>query len=106
MKITEAPSRLAGALMLGPGLGHVRFESPAQTRVAGQTQQIVDVMSLAPSHDVLPTETGIAADNDACLGPVLANLADDAFEFVHTAGSAIGVRRPQPRAQQVFATED
>src|SRR5699024_466397 len=73
---------------------------------AGQTQQIVDVMSLAPSHDCFPTEARITPDNDACLGPVLANLADDAFELVHTAGGPVCVRRPQPRAQQVLATED
>jgi hypothetical protein len=61
---------------------------------------------LAPRHDRLAAEAGVAAHEDAHVRPLLAQHRHDALELVNGAGRSVDVGPPQPGHQQVVAAED
>src|SRR5690606_3994014 len=77
-----------------------------QPLVPRQPQHIADAIVLAPAHDGVPAEAGVAADHDPRLRPPRPDLRDDPLELLDAAGRTILVRWPQPGAQQMLAAED
>ena len=61
---------------------------------------------LAPGHQFLATEAGIAAQHDAHLGPLGAQLGHDALDLVERTGRPVDVSWPEPRSEQLIAGED
>ena len=84
-------------------LGNDRLLQPV---VAGQAEQEVHAVGLAPRHQGLAGEAGIAAQQNACLRPAAADLRHDPRDFLDRPGRAIDVRAAQLGRQQVPAAED
>jgi hypothetical protein len=66
----------------------------------------VHAVRLAPRHQRLAGEAGIAAQQDTCPRPAAADLRDNTGNFLDRAGCAIGIRAAQLGRQQVPAAED
>src|SRR5215216_741072 len=63
--------RAAGANVVGR-----RIDQPVEHGVAGQTEDEVDAILVAPLHDLRAAVMTVAADGDAGLRPVLSYSAD------------------------------
>ena len=96
------PLRMA----LERGGDQLRLHRLLQPRVARQAEHVVHAIGLAPGHQGLAGEAGIAAQQDARPRPAAADAADDPRDLLHRAGRAVDVRAPQLRRQQVTAAED
>ena len=59
------------------GLGQFGADLADQPRIARQTEQKVDAVGLAPAHQLLAAEAGIAAQQNAHARPARPNLRDD-----------------------------
>ena len=105
-ELLEDPRRLARPLILLGGLRQLRRDLRPQAIILGQPQDVIHLVRLAPRHQLFPAETGIAAHDNPHLRPRLPNLLHQAGEFLHASRRPIAIRRAQPRAQQVFPTED
>src|SRR6202158_4596235 len=69
----------ARLLIERPAGGNVvgrRIDQPVEHGVAGQTKDKVDVVLVAPLHDLRATVMAVAADGDARRRPVLSYAAD------------------------------
>src|SRR5215216_6439969 len=64
--------RAAGANVVGR-----RIDQPVEHGVAGQTEDEVDAILVAPLHDLRASVMAIASDRDAGLRPVPANAIDE-----------------------------
>lgn len=73
-----------------------------QLDIAGQAEQVVEGIALAPGYQLLAGETGIGARHDADLGPALAQPAHDTLDLLNRAGGRIDVGAPQLGTQQVI----
>src|SRR3954470_6281327 len=70
----------AGLLVERPAGTNVvgrRIDQPVEHSVAGQTEDEVDVVLIAPFHDLRASVMAIASDRDAGLRPVPANAIDE-----------------------------
>ena len=56
--------------------------------------------------DRLPSETRVAADDDAGVGPAGADLRNTALELRHAAGQSVSVGGAQARAPHMVTAED
>jgi hypothetical protein len=63
-------------------------------------------LPLAPVHQLIAAEAGIAAQDDPCFGPAGADLPDNALDLRQAAGRGINVRLSQAYAQQMIAREN
>lgn len=68
--------------------------------------RIIDVTNLAPGHQALAAEAGVGAQHDLDLGPALAQLRYHAADLFNQTGSRILISWPEPRTQQLVASED
>ena len=76
-----------------------------QPAVAGQAEDIIDALLLAPDHQLLAGEAGVGAEQDSHLRPAPADAGDDARHLVLGAGRGVDVRTTQLRRQQLPAAE-
>jgi hypothetical protein len=76
-----------------------------QALVAREAEDVVDVIRLAPRHQLVAGKARIGAQQDADPGPAGTDLADDAGHFILGAGGRIDVRAPEFGRQQVPAAE-
>jgi hypothetical protein len=84
----------------------MRSISTPVARILGQAEDQVDPVGLAPSHERLAAEVGVGANDDLDLGPLRADLRDDATELRDTTGGCFDVGCAQPRALQALATQE
>src|SRR6185437_8212537 len=105
-ELSKQARRLACALVFLFGRLQLSRNGALQSRVARQTKDIIDSVLLAPRHQLFPTEARIGTQNNAYLGPALANLFDDALDLFPATRAGILVGGSLPRAQQVIAAED
>ena len=101
----EAALRPAGASALGGDeikLGRNLADEPL---VARQPEQEVNAIGLAPSHQVIPCEAAVGAQQDAHLRPPTPNLRDDACDLLDRAGRRVQVGAPQLGDEQMAAAE-
>jgi hypothetical protein len=61
---------------------------------------------LAPCHEGLAGKAGIAAQQDACPRPAVADLRHDPCDLIDRPSRPIDVGAPQPGHQQMPAAED
>ena len=104
-KVGEHPRRLAGPLHLALGELRLRRDLGGQPFVAGKPEQKLHAAFLAPAHQVVAAEATVGADHDRGPGPLLADVADDAGDFLHRTVSGIIGRRSKLRRQQMPAAE-
>ena len=91
--------------MLGLGLGQWVLDLGQQAGVAGEAEDVVDAVGLAPAHQLVAGEARVGAQEDLDPWPALADLADDARDLVLGPGRGVDVRAPQLGGQQVTAAE-
>src|SRR5690606_31562351 len=77
-----------------------------QAGVPGEAKEKVDPVGLAPSHQRLAGETGIAAQQNAGPRPARADLSDEARDFLDRTRRRVLVGTPEQGSQQVAATVD
>ena len=72
---------LAGRGVLGGGRGEPVFDLSQQAGVAGEAEDAVDPVGLAPGHQLVPGEAGIRPEQDLDARPAHADLGDDARDL-------------------------
>jgi len=77
-----------------------------QDIVAGEAEDIVDVVGLAPVHQVRAGEAGIAAHQDLDRRPGLPDASDDAFDGRLRALGAVDIAVTQLGQQEMRAAID
>ena len=105
-EVAKAACRPAGAggLLLRPG--EVDGEFLDEARIAGEAEDEVDPVCLAPGHQRLAGEAAVGAQQDPNPGPAGADLPDNARDLLKGAGRGVDVGAAQPGRQQVPAAED
>src|ERR1700735_2346471 len=91
-EVLEAASGFAGARGFGLGRGQLRRDLGNEPGVARQPEQVIDLVGLAPHHQVFAAEPGIGPQQDAGARPLPADLGHEAGNLVHRAGGCIDVR--------------
>ena len=85
----KSAKRRAGRI-LGPalsrGLGELFGDRADQALVAGEAEEIIDPMVLAPGHELVPGKAEIRPQQDLDPGPVRPDLAEDALELIEGPG--------------------
>ena len=71
--------------MLGRGGGQVGFELGGQTPVAGQAEDVVDAVCLAPRHQIVAGEAAVGAQQNLDPWPGRAESINDAGHLGHSA---------------------
>src|SRR5207248_3463310 len=74
--------RPAGANVVGHGI-----DQPVEHGVAGQTEDEVDVVLIAPLHDLRASVMTVAADRDAGLRPMSADAIDETAQVTADLGA-------------------
>ena len=104
----KSAKRRAGTALgqaLGLGRGEIVGDGADQALVAGEAEDVVDAVRLAPRHQLVAGKARIGAQQDLDPRPARADLADDARDLVHGAGRGIDVRAPELGREQVPAAE-
>jgi len=78
---------------------HLGTDDPAQPLVAGQAEQIIDMVGLAPAHQFFSAEARVGPQHEAHLGPALTQLGHDTFHLFDRTCGRVVVGGPEPRAQ-------
>ena len=105
-EVLVAAGRFAGLLVfvLGPGHGDgKRLDQPA---VAGEAEDAIDPVRLAPRHQRLAGETAVSAKHDPDPRPTRADPRNDPPDFLDGAGRGVDVGAPELRREQVATAED
>jgi hypothetical protein len=97
--------RLTRLCLVDGGAGQIGFELADQARVAGEAEDIVDPVRLAPGHKLLAGEARVRAQQDPDPRPRRADPIDDAGHLGHGAGRGVDVRGPQHRREQMPTAE-
>ena len=105
-ELIEHPARPLGLEEALLGLTAGLEAAGLEPIVLGQAQHEVDLVGLAPGHDLLAAEARVAADDDLHLGPALAHLRHDRGELLDAARAGVDVGGAQARTQQRLAPED
>jgi hypothetical protein len=71
-RLTRVPVQDLSLMQLG-------VDDPAQPLVPRQSEDIIDLVRLAPAHQFLAAEAGVGAQPDLYTGPALAHLSNDAL---------------------------
>src|SRR5690625_4523509 len=105
-EVLVAPDRPAAppGLLLGPL--DLAGDLPGQAGVAGQAKEELDLIGLAPGHQLLAGEAGIAAQQNAGARPARADLVGEARNLLDCTGRRILVGTAELGSQQVAATVD
>jgi hypothetical protein len=100
------PARgLAGSPRFRLGLRQFAADFADQTRIARQAEQEVDAVDLAPTHQLLAAEAGVAAKQNAHARPTRPDLRDDPRDLLLRARTAVDVGAPELGRQQMSAAE-
>jgi len=96
-EVGEAPRRPPGlsGFFLGPP--EIGTDVLHEAAVARQAEQVVDAVRLAPGHQVLAREAAVRAQQNARVGPTLADTLGDPFHLLDRAGRGVDVGPPQLR---------
>jgi hypothetical protein len=88
------------------GLMHLPPDDALQALIAGQPDDVIDAVILAPGQQRLAAEAGIGSEHDFHFGPALAQLPHDARDLLDRTGSRILVGRSEAGAQQLITGEN
>jgi hypothetical protein len=105
-EVLEAPLRLAASAVLSLRLGKLDRDLGDQPGVLGQAEEIVDLIVFAPGHQVIAGEAGIRPQQNAYLGPGLADPGDDPRHLLDRAGAGIDIGLAQPGAEEMPPAKD
>jgi len=88
---------LSGGQLVGDGAD--------QAVVAGEPEQIIDGIRLAPRHQLVPGKARIGAQDDLHARPAGPDLDHDTFDLVDRAGRGIDIRASELGREQVPPAE-
>ena len=81
-EVGEAADGTALRQALGLGHGQLVGDGADQALVAGEAEEIVSPVGLAPRHELIPGKAGIRPQQDLDPRPTRADLADDALDLL------------------------
>jgi len=95
------------------GCGQIGSGRAAQARVAGEAEEVIDPVRLAPRHQLVAGKARVGTQQDlhpatgvgAPVAPAGPDLSDDAGDLVNGASRGIAVGTPQLGRQQMAAAE-
>src|ERR1035438_7106049 len=87
-------------------LMHLVADDLAQPLVPRQSEQIIDMVGLAPAHQFFAAEAAGGPTPAAHIGTALTQLRYDTAARFDRTGSRVLVGRPEPRTQQLVTRED
>jgi hypothetical protein len=96
-KILKNMGRLATALI--QGLGQCRFL--LQTIVSGKPMEKVNIIILAPDHEIFTTKTTVTSNDYSGIRPGCTNAPDNTIHLCNRVGGGIVTGWPQPGTQQM-----
>src|SRR3954462_12887727 len=105
-ELSEHADSLLRLLAYSARLGHLGVDALAEPLIPCQSEDVVDLIGLTPTHQIVSAEAGVGAQQDPHFWPARTNLLDDALDFFPAARRGICIRWPQPCAQQMIARED
>ncbi len=105
-EITEHTGRLTALAAGKTGFLKGRRDFLFQTLVAGQSEDIGNLVNLAPVYQIVAGKAGIGPQCDAYLRPGLADLRHDPLDHFDRSLADIDVGAPQFGRQQVPTAED
>ena len=91
-------------LSLGPGHGSVlsqRRDLSMQSLVAGEPEDVADMMALAPGHGFMPGIVTVAADDDLNPGPAAADRSDQMTNDEENLGAVRRLTRAQDHSHRL-----
>lgn len=101
LEVLEASRRLAAQVVLCGRLGQLGCDLGDQPGILGQPEQIIDVVLLAPCHQVIARESGVRPQQNAHLGPRLADLPNNPRHLFNRARAGIDIGPAQLGAKQM-----
>ena len=105
-EVLEAARWPAGPVAVAARRFQLGGDRGGEAHIAGQAEQVIDPIELAPAHQPLAGKAGIGTQQDPYPGPAGAEWRDDTRHFLHRAGAGIDIRPAQFGGQQMTATED
>ena len=102
----EAPGRLARLAAFRASLGQLLADPADQAVVAGQAEQIINPVRLAPCDQLLAAKAAVGAQQDPRPGPAGADLRDKPRDLFAGARCAVDIGRSQLGREQVATAED
>ena len=105
-KVLEVSDRLPMLIREDSGQGQLGADGDFEAGIAGQAEQIVDLMVLTPSHQLLSGKAGVGPRQDLDMGPLAAQAGDDALDLLQDAGGSVDVGRAQQDGEQMEGAED
>ena len=97
---------MTAVLGFGLSLGQFICDQGFQPLIAGEAENVVNAVGLAPGHQVLAAEARIRPKPDVDVRPALPDLRDDQGDLFLGAGRGVDVRGPEFRQQQLPAAEN
>jgi hypothetical protein len=105
LEILEAARRAAGLLGRGFRRGKLLFDHGDEAVVAGEPEQVIHAVLLAPRHQRLARKATVGSQQDARKRPAGADLPDDPRNLLDATRTGVDVGAAQLGRQQVPATE-
>jgi hypothetical protein len=85
-QVGKAPGRTAPGQTIGLRRGALFGERANQALVAGEAEDVIDRVRLAPRHPLVAGEARVGAQHDRDPRPACSDLADDSFDLGHRTG--------------------
>jgi hypothetical protein len=105
LELLEDARRLAAAPALRCGLRQFIGDHRDEPLILRHAEYKVDVVVLAPRHQVVARESRIGAHQDAHMRPAPADLGNDARHRLHRAVRRLEARAPQLGVQQMTSAK-
>ena len=77
------------------------MEASSRAGVAGKAEDVVDAVSLAPSHEVFAAGAGVARSQISTSGQALPDLSDNEGDLLLGARRGVDIRGPELRQQKL-----
>jgi hypothetical protein len=100
-EVGEAADRATLCQALRRGGGEVFSDRADQALVAGEPEQVVDTVGLAPCHEGFPSEARVGAQQDPHPWPAHPDLVDDPLDLGHGARRRVDVGAAELGREQV-----
>ena len=105
-QLLEETFGFAGFLGFGLCRGQFVCDRGFKPWIAGQAENVVNAVGLAPGHQLLAAEAEIRPKPDIDIGPAFPDLRDEKGDLLLGAGRGVDVCGPKLRQQQMPAAKN
>ena len=102
-EVGEESDRLLLLVEEGLGLSHLGGDGVLEAAVAGQAEEIVDLILLTPPHQRFTGKAGVGPQQDLDLRPHVPQAGDDALDVLEGIGRGIDVGGSEQGREQMAA---